>query len=122
MSSRNILVGAVALLALGGALWYLNSSLGGLGDPSTREFTFVVEDGKLVDGPSELEVNEGDTVIITITTNEEEELHLHGYDRSIDLAPGEAATLTFVADMSGKYPFELERSKTELGTLIVVPN
>lgn len=121
MNSRHILVGAVALAAIGGALWYLDSSMQSAGGGTAREFKLVAENGKLVSGPPQLEVTEGDTVSITVTSNEEEEFHLHGYDRSIDLSPGEQATLTLVADMSGAYPFELEHRKAELGTLIVTP-
>lgn len=122
MSSRHLLIGAVAFFGVGIALWYLDSSFKSASGGTTAEFVLATEDGKLVSGPSELKVTEGDSVTITITSDEEEEFHLHGYDRAIDLVPGEPASLTFVANMSGAYPFELEHRKAELGTLIVAPN
>src|SRR5258707_9662025 len=55
--------------------------------PSTNAKTFdlVVKDKKLVSGPDTLTVIEGDQVTINITSDNKEEFHLHGYDKSVDL-------------------------------------
>lgn len=60
-------------------------------------------------------------VRITITADEDEEFHVHGYDESVQLTAGEPAELTFMAGASGRFPIELEESKTELGALEVQP-
>lgn len=88
---------------------------------TTKEFTLKVQNRTLVEGSGQLTVNQGDTVMIHITVDEAEELHLHGYDKHIDLEPNQEGTLTLVADTSGHFPFELEHSKTELGALDVLP-
>jgi hypothetical protein len=35
-------------------------------------------------------------------------MHLHGYDFITDVAPGQPGSLTFRADMSGRFELELE--------------
>lgn len=89
--------------------------------PEAKEFQLHIVDKKLAAGPSTLTVKQGDTVTIKILSDEAEEFHLHGYDRSIDLVPDVEGTLTFVAQASGHFEFELEKSKIELGALDVLP-
>ncbi|MDP3645492.1 MAG: cupredoxin domain-containing protein [bacterium] len=86
-----------------------------------KTFTLVVQNRTLVSGPSTLIVKQGDQVTINITVDEDEELHVHGYDISVDLEKGKQGSLTFTASASGRFPFELEHSKTELGALEVQP-
>lgn len=64
---------------------------------------------------------EGDNVEIKITVDEDEELHLHGYNKMVDLTSGKAGKLDFVANLTGRFPYELEHSKTEIGALEVSP-
>lgn len=87
-----------------------------------KTFDLTVTGRKIVSGSPTLTVNQGDTVTINITdTDEGEELHLHGYDKMAEFKKGEKATITFVASASGRFPFELENSKTDLGALEVLP-
>lgn len=86
-----------------------------------KAFSLVVEERRVVSGASTLVVQQGDTVSITITADESDEFHLHGYDLSTDFEAGTPATLTFTASQSGRFPFEMEGSKTELGELNVEP-
>lgn len=90
-------------------------------ESKVKTFELVVKEKKLVSGPSIITVNQGDEVVIIITSDEEEELHLHGYDVSVDLAPNKQASLTFPAKISGRFPFELEKSNTDLGAVEVQP-
>lgn len=120
MSPRTFAIILVALVLVAIGVTYARSS-GRAYVPVTREFTLQVVQRKVVPGPTLLTARQGDTVVIHITCDEAEELHLHGYDRAIDLAPGVEETLTVVANMSGHFPFELEHSKTELGALEVTP-
>lgn len=88
---------------------------------NTKIFELFVKNRKLVSGPETLKVNEGDDVTIRITADEDEELHLHGYDKSVDLTKNQPADLNFTASLTGRFPYELEKSKTEIGTLEVQP-
>ncbi len=87
----------------------------------TKTFSLTVLDKKLTSGSPSLQAKQGDTVVINITVNEDEELHLHGYDKSVDLEKDKPAKLTLTADKVGHFPFELEKSSTELGALEVTP-
>ena len=86
-----------------------------------KEFTLTVQNKKITSGPETITVKQGDTVAITVTADEDEEFHVHGYDRSVDLEKGVPATLSFEASASGRFMFELEESKAEIGALEVLP-
>lgn len=88
---------------------------------AAREFQLTVKGKKLIAGPEVLSVTEGDQVVIVITSDVVEELHLHGYDKSLDLKPNVPGRLAFVADRSGRFEYELEKSRVELGALEVQP-
>jgi len=90
-------------------------------ESNAKTFELTIKGKKLTSGPSTIKVNQGDNVTIKITGDEEEELHVHAYDVSVELIPNEQATLTFSAKMSGRFPFELEKSKTEIGAIEVQP-
>ena len=84
-------------------------------------YELVIQGKKLVSGPATIKVTQGDEVTIKITSDESEEFHVHAYDNSVELEPNKEATLTFTAKLSGRFPFELENSKTEIGALEVQP-
>ncbi len=87
-----------------------------------KNFTLKVVDRKLANNTENvLSVKQGDSVTITITIDEDEEFHLHGYDKQIDLEKNTPNSLTFVANVAGRFPFELEKNKVELGALEVYP-
>ncbi len=89
--------------------------------PDLNEAVLVIQKKKLISTQDTIKVNQNSEVTIKITSDEEEEFHLHGYDKSIKLEPGKQVTLTFTANLSGRFPFELEESQTELGALEVQP-
>ena len=89
--------------------------------PEVKEFSLKVIDRKITEGSGDIQVQEGDVVNMSITVNEDEELHLHGYDKTVELTKDTPATLTFIANITGRFPFELEHSKTELGAVSVLP-
>jgi len=119
------LVALVALVGLFVAFKYTtpahSASLAAETAPQTKTFDLAVQNRKLVSGPSTLQVNQGDNVTINITVDEDEELHLHGYNLHIDLQKGIPSSLTFTATSSGNFPYELEHSSTEIGALQVQP-
>ena len=89
--------------------------------PTSMQFDIVVKNRKVEGGDALLSVRQNDVVTITITANESDELHLHGYDKSVDFATNTPVTLTFTADKTGHFPFEMEGSKTDLGAVDVLP-
>jgi FtsP/CotA-like multicopper oxidase with cupredoxin domain len=58
-----------------------------------------------------IEVAKGDTVRIVVSSDVEDEIHLHGYDIEREAAPGKPARFKFKADVEGA--FELESHAAE---------
>lgn len=81
----------------------------------------VVKSAALVSGPSRIRVRQGDAVILRVTSDRADELHLHGYELEAQLRPGVAANLSFIANRSGRFDLELHRSHLELAALEVEP-
>ncbi len=90
-------------------------------DSKIKTFSLVIKDKKIVSGGETLKINEGDDVIFKVMSDEAGELHIHGYDRSLDLVKNQEVFITFTADLTGRFEFELEQSKTHLGALEVQP-
>lgn len=64
-------------------------------------------------------VRAGDPVTLAITADVADEVHVHGYDLTTELVPGERAELTFDATIPGVFEVELHEAGTVLLTLQV---
>ena len=73
----------------------------------------LLVDGALEGGARRESVALGDTVMLRVSGNTEDEVHIHGYDLYIHLTEG-AGELTFEASIPGVFEVELERSHTLL--------
>ena len=88
---------------------------------SVKTFVIEVRNGQRISGPERIELHEGDHVALTVTSDQPDEMHLHGYDLHLNLRANEPATLTFDATHSGRFDYELHHAHTTLGTLEVLP-
>ena len=71
-----------------------------------QERTFRIDARQFAYSPSELQVNEGDTVIIQLVSADVVHgLYVDGYDVSVEADPGQTTTLTFTADKPGSFRF-----------------
>lgn len=77
----------------------------------------VTADG--IDGEDRYQVPVGEEVTITVVADLVEEVHVHGYDLSADIAPGSPGVITFIADIPGIFEVELEVSHQPLFELVV---
>ena len=84
-------------------------------------FNLEIREKKFTSTLSTLHVYQGDHVIINVLSDEPEELYIYGYDKSAALEAGKESMLTFTADVTGKFTFELLGSGVEIGSLIVEP-
>ncbi len=76
------------------------------------EVNVSVRDGE-VDPPTQrVEVEQGQQVRLTITSDVDDTIHVHGFDVEGELQAGQPTTLEFVADQTGL--FEVETHETEL--------
>jgi hypothetical protein len=58
-------------------------------------------------------------VTLRLTSEEPLEVHLHGYDLKREVALGKPATLSFEADLTGRFEIEDHESEEVLGVLLV---
>ena len=58
-------------------------------------------------------------VRLEVTADRADEVHLHGYDRKVDVSPGTPAVLEFTADVPGVFEVELEEAGLKLVELQV---
>ena len=91
------------------------------GAPVAREFTLTVKDGQLSAGPGVLRVTQGASVLIRVSSDHADQLHLHGYDLELALRAGQPGVLAFTADRAGRFDLELHHAHLELGALEVQP-
>jgi heme/copper-type cytochrome/quinol oxidase subunit 2 len=70
--------------------------------------------GEITGDTGRVEVALGDTVVLRVTSDVAEEVHVHGVDEYIDLPAGETTEATFVADVPGVFELELHGSGTLL--------
>ena len=71
----------------------------------------VVEDSPVEPG-SRVAVDTGAAVHLVFSGSVAEELHIHGYDLSLEIAPGGVEVLDFTADIPGIFEVELEGAGT----------
>lgn len=81
--------------------------------------SFTVTGGKATPGFQQVDVSKGQTVSITVTSDTADELHVHGYDKEVELPAGTPATVTFVADQTGQFEVETHESGLRLASLVV---
>ena len=91
------------------------------GPAASQVFEIVVHKGQRVSGPAEIQVHEGQNVTLKLTSDQPDELHLHGYDLHLSLRANVPAALAFQAVHSGRFDYELHHAHVELGTLEVLP-
>jgi heme/copper-type cytochrome/quinol oxidase subunit 2 len=75
--------------------------------------------GGTITGGGRQEAPVGSTVSIQVTSDVADEVHLHGYDKKVDVTPDAPATLTFTADIPGIFEVELESRAIKLIDLVV---
>ncbi len=73
------------------------------------------------DGVTKLKADKGDTVRFAVSSDQKENVHLHGYDVEKSVGPGKPARFTVKADIEGIFEIELEDSAVEIAQLTVQP-
>jgi hypothetical protein len=81
----------------------------------------VVRDGEPVDGIAELEFSAGEEVRFRVSSDQAEEIHVHGYDISKDVPAGGTIEIAFPAELEGIYEAELEKLGVQIAELQINP-
>jgi hypothetical protein len=83
--------------------------------------TITIKDGKPVGGEQEIEVDKGDTIQFKVKSDEDHEIHMHGYDIAKDVEAGGTVTYNVPADIDGIFEIEIEDLKEPIAELRVNP-
>ena len=102
-----------------GPLWPLlilflatSSVVAACGSEETKAITFNldIENRSLEQEERVLRAEQGDAVTISLTADENVKFHLHGYDIEREVGPGAPASLEFIANATGGFPFTIHIS------------
>ena len=81
--------------------------------------SIVVENGAPKGGIVRASVTKGDHVVLVVKSDVADEIHLHGYDKKVDVTAGGTARLPFVATIPGRFEAELESRGVQIADLTV---
>lgn len=71
-----------------------------------KQFTISLVNGAAVGAPDTIRVKQGDDVELRWSSDKPMDLHLHGYDIEVKVAPAVTAVMSFKAKIPGRFPVE----------------
>jgi hypothetical protein len=83
------------------------------------EIVVAVTNGKVSPPTHRVKVTKGTAIRLQVTSDEADEVHVHGYELEKELPAGEQVTLDFTADQTGLFDIELHESDLQLVQLEV---
>jgi plastocyanin len=99
------------------------SSPSNTADPSGEQadvtINVTVANGKVNPSGATIKAKAGQTVLVTAVSDAADELHIHGYDKELELSPGKPASVTFTANMKGTFEIETHESGKLVAKLVV---
>jgi hypothetical protein len=90
--------------------------------PSGVPAEIQVKGNRPVGGVHEMEVRKGDRVRFTVTSDEPEDVHVHGYELLRPVTPTAPAEFDFESGIEGIFEVELERACVQVVSLTVNPD
>lgn len=84
--------------------------------PQVRTVTIKLADGKASPNGERVELTKGEPFVLDITSDRDDEVHIHGIDKEIEVKAGDQKKVELTIDSTGR--FEVESHHPEL--LIVV--
>jgi hypothetical protein len=99
------------------------SSPSNTADPSGEQADVTIDvtvaNGKVNPSGATIKAKAGQTVLVKAISDAAEELHIHGYDKELELSPGKAASVKFTANMKGTFEIETHKSGKLVAKLVV---
>lgn len=103
-----------------------STSTAGVSDATTtttaagaRTIDVAYAGGQVTGGVRTETVRLGDEVVLRVTSDVAEEVHVHTYDVMADVTPGETAEIRLTASIPGRFEVELEKRGKQLLVLEV---
>ncbi|MFZ4301446.1 hypothetical protein ACPCAE_22865 [Streptomyces cinereoruber] len=84
-----------------------------------RTVTLTITGRTVQPPPSRIELKKGERLTLHVTSDRDDTLHVHGYDRELPLSAGTPAALTLTADRTGLFEVETHGSGLVLTQLVV---
>lgn len=81
---------------------------------SVRTINVKVRGGKASGDTGRITVPLGTPVVLSVSSDVADEIHVHGYDRKANVPAGATASVVFTANTPGVFEVELENSKLQL--------
>ena len=78
-----------------------------------------VRGGVPVGGVVRASTEKGDRVVLVVTSDVSDHVHVHGYDLMRDVGPGAPARIAFKATIPGRFEIELEDRRVPIAELTV---
>jgi plastocyanin len=78
-----------------------------------------IAEGRVSTDDDRVEVRRGDTVRIVVTSDVDDEVHVHGVEQTAALVAGETATVEFTVDEAGLFEVETHEGDLLLFQLLV---
>ncbi len=75
-------------------------------EPATKAVTITLADGKAEPNGERVELVRGQHLVLTITSDRDDEVHVHGFDLEIPVSPGESVTRDIRMDRVGRFKVE----------------
>jgi len=85
------------------------------------EVKIVVVNGAPKGGIVRQTVDKNDQVVLVVTSDVADEIHLHGYDKAKDVTAGGTIRLPFKATVPGRFEAELESRGVQIAEITVEP-
>ena len=89
--------------------------------PPAARVRVTIRNGLPVGGPARITVAKGRRVVLVVTSDVADEVHLHGYNLMRDVAPGHPVTIAFRATIVGTIEVELEGRGVQIATITTKP-
>ena len=85
------------------------------------EVKVVVVNGSPQGGIVRATVDKDDRVVLVVTSDVADEIHLHGYDKAKDVTAGGTIRIPFKATIPGRFEAELESRGVQIAEISVEP-
>lgn len=102
ITRRTLIVSLGAAALLPGAL----TEAAHAGKTKRLVINIRIKNGRVISPKGPVRVTQGDVVELHWTSNTRIRLHLHGYNRKLEVRPGETAKLVIRARVAGRFPIE----------------
>jgi hypothetical protein len=115
VAAAALAVAALALTGCGsGSATPASGTRTSAGSAAASVIKVTISHGRISPQPSVHHVPLGGRVRLTVTSDKPDEVHLHGYDKEIEIQAGTPGTIGFTANLPGIFEVETHKSDLQL--------